>query len=471
MTLSKVFQYLASLDSKDLEELYKDPWTCQAILRSLPPRSKQYILKMLLVDTYPLSLAKDWSTQASIQQHKESLKKLFDLKIIFLDKINKPIQQSSQQPQQQQTEQTIRLNPLFQDNIKRSLVQVNQVIFSNNSSIKDNHKPPSIDDLDSYSKSQWEKVLYFLSDDTVQPSKLISDLLLSSNLTKQEGDGLSITSEGFKFLLKDVYTQIWTLLIVYLDDLEKKKGRGGGSSSRNDLLTFLFKLSFLSLGKGYLVSELSEQQKEYLFALKQFGLIYMRTDSSLLFYPTRLIISLTTGKTLSLIQSISSERTQTQKEQGYIVLETNYRLYAYTSSSLQISLLSLFVKMLYRLPNLAVGIITRESIRTALIHGITADQIIDFVRHNSHPNAANSGQPIPDVVAEQILIWEAERNRISYTKSVLYNSFPTNDCYIATLKFAKEQDYYIWSHDHLKTLVVKEEGNDPIRNFIKKNFA
>jgi transcription initiation factor TFIIH subunit 4 len=60
---------------------------------------------------------------------------------------------------------------------------------------------------------------------------------------------------------------------------------------------------------------------------------------------------------------------------GFIIIETNYRLYAYTSSSLQISLLSLFVKILYQMPNLVMGVLTRESVRAALLNGITANQV------------------------------------------------------------------------------------------------
>lgn len=446
----KIFEYLSSLSQNELEDLYQDQWTCKAILRTLPPRAKQYILKMLMIDyPIPISSAKEWTSSTSMQTHKEALKKLFDLKIILL---NRSYQQS--------VSDSIRLNPIYQENIKKSLADMNQTVFT---AQKDTSKAPTIEVLDSFSKSQWEKVLYFLSDEQTKPSPLISDLLLTADLTKPDNGSLSITSEGFKFLLKDVYTQIWTLLIVYLNNNTPEK--------KKDLLTFLFKLSFLTLGKGYLVSNLNDLQKELLMDLKQFGLIYMVSNQSTAFYPTRLIISLTTGKTLSLFQNIAAEREIAQKEQGYIILETNYRLYAYTSSSLQISLLSLFVKMLYRLPNLAVGIITRESIRTALIHGITADQIIEFVRHNAHPNAVNNGQPIPDVVAEQIKLWEAERNRISYTKSVLYNSFPTTDCYNATVKFAQEQDFYIYSNDANKTLIVNENGNDPIRTFIRRNFG
>jgi hypothetical protein len=56
----------------------------------------------------------------------------------------------------------------------------------------------------------------------------------------------------------------------------------------------------------------------------------------------------------------------------------------YTSSSLKISLLSLFVKMMYKLPSFAMGVITRESVRTALLNGISAEQIISFIQQNVH---------------------------------------------------------------------------------------
>ena len=58
-----------------------------------------------------------------------------------------------------------------------------------------------------------------------------------------------------------------------------------------------------------------------------------------------------------------------------IIVETNYRVYAYTTSDLQIALLKLFVAVQYRLANLAVGVISRESVRDALTHGITSSQV------------------------------------------------------------------------------------------------
>ena len=41
----------------------------------------------------------------------------------------------------------------------------------------------------------------------------------------------------------------------------------------------------------------------------------------------------------------------------------------------KIALVNLFAEMLYRLPNLAVAVITRDSVRMALRGGITAAQV------------------------------------------------------------------------------------------------
>nr|AAX27959.1 unknown [Schistosoma japonicum] len=71
---------------------------------------------------------------------------------------------------------------------------------------------------------------------------------------------------------------------------------------------------------------------------------------------------------------------------GYILLETNFRLYAYTDSPLRTALLSLFSKIRARFPNLVVADITRDSVREALIRGITANQILSFLTSNAHPD-------------------------------------------------------------------------------------
>ena len=56
------------------------------------------------------------------------------------------------------------------------------------------------------------------------------------------------------------------------------------------------------------------------------------------------------------------------------MLETNFKVYAYTANPLQIAVLNLFVHLKARFPNFVTGQITRESIRRGLTNGITANQ-------------------------------------------------------------------------------------------------
>ena len=92
------------------------------------------------------------------------------------------------------------------------------------------------------------------------------------------------------------------------------------------------------------------------------------------FYPTRLALNIATGQNKPVARDIEKE--------GYIIVETNYRVYAYSNSNLQVALLGLFCEMLYRFPNLVVSILTRESVRQALRSGITAAQIVGSVVQN-----------------------------------------------------------------------------------------
>lgn len=106
------------------------------------------------------------------------------------------------------------------------------------------------------------------------------------------------------------------------------------------------------------------------------------------FNPTRLATTLTSSSPPLPTSTGGSSGLQ----EGFIILETNYRVYAYTGipicvtssknfsyphldNPLQIAVLGLFVSLKYRFPNLVVGSITRESVKEALSSGISADQV------------------------------------------------------------------------------------------------
>ena len=103
-----------------------------------------------------------------------------------------------------------------------------------------------------------------------------------------------------------------------------------------ECLSFLFQLSFSQLGKDYSTDGMSQGIVMFLQHLREFGLVYQRKRNSGRFYPTRLALNIASGEGKGVVEAGG---------EGYIVVETNYRVYAYTDSSLQIALLGLFTEV------------------------------------------------------------------------------------------------------------------------------
>lgn len=242
--------------------------------------------------------------------------------------------------------------------------------------------------LDKFASHEWENILHFMvgTEGTPTPSRSVLSLLKLGGLMEGESE-LTITNTGFQFLLQDVNAQIWTLLLQYLNLTSEL------NMNPVDVLNFIFILGCLELGKSYSVLSLSETQVSMLADLKDLGLIYQKSKTSSRFYPTRLATTLTSDSSALKTPSMAVEQaleesegqmmTSTSRES--IIIETNFKIYAYTNSPLEIAILNLFVQMKTRFSNMVCGQITRESIRNALYNGITSDQIIKFLETHAHP--------------------------------------------------------------------------------------
>lgn len=68
---------------------------------------------------------------------------------------------------------------------------------------------------------------------------------------------------------------------------------------------------------------------------------------------------------------------------------------------MQWGILKLFVRCDVLLPNLFVGTITRESVMHALRLGITADDVVAYLRDNAHPRVRGNVPVVPGVRSEQ----------------------------------------------------------------------
>jgi len=133
----------------------------------------------------------------------------------------------------------------------------------------------------------------------------------------------------------------------------------------------------------------------------------------------------------------------------------------------------MFTQFLFRFPNLAVGVITRDSIRQALRSGISAEQIISFLKMHAHSqmikSTNNVNNPLPPTVVDQIRLWELERNRFTFSDSALYNQFLSQRDYEVVRDYAQELDCLLHSSDQKRTVVVKSSGHDEVKKFWKRH--
>ncbi|KAK6387649.1 RNA polymerase II transcription factor B 52 kDa subunit [Exophiala oligosperma] len=349
----------------------------------------------------------------------------------------------------------------------------------------------SIPELDEYSRQRWEGILGYMvgssatpldtKQTAIEPSPGVIELLKAGHLievsgTYSRGQAAKITKEGFAFVLQDINTQIWALLFLYVDNAEVFE------MDKVDVLSFLFLVSSLELGQAYSTSTLDETQQRCLSDLVSFGIVYQPTieDGTPVdyFYPTRLATTLTSDSATALsatnttIGSSLSPSSSSGASKGFIIVETNYRVYAYTSSPLQIALLSLFVNLRSRHPNLVAGKMSKSSVQRAVQAGITAEQIISYLTAHAHPQmrrhaqaeqaqlqARNTDQgrvvPIlPATILDQIHLWQLERDRMTTTHGFLLKDFSNNADYEAPCRYADETGVLVWKSDKKRMFFV-----------------
>ena len=357
----------------------------------------------------------------------------------------------------------------------------------------------SIEQLDDYARRQWEGILgYMVGSEAVpfedevpnvDPSPGVIELLKAGHLivlsgSASRGQTPHITKEGFAFVLQDVNTQIWTLLFQYVENAEVFE------MTKVEVLSFIFLVSSLELGLAYSSTHLDETQLRILQDLSDFGIVYQPTrsngDPTTYFYPTRLATSLTSdststlGTTNSKLNSTLSTTKPSSPSPGFIIIETNYRLYAYTSSPLQIALLSLFVNLRSRHPNLVTGKMTKQSVQRAVKVGITAEQIIAYLTSHAHPQmrrhaqleqskSSESGKVfsiLPATVLDQIHLWQLERDRMQTTPGFLLKDFGSKTEFEGVARYAEEIGVLVWRDERRRMFFVTRI--EPVQAYLRE---
>ncbi|KAJ8949377.1 hypothetical protein NQ314_008237 [Rhamnusium bicolor] len=444
-----LYDYLKTRQPNILEKLYNHPTICLAVYRELPELARHYVIRILFVEQpVPQAVVASWGSQAFSKEH------------IFVSKVLSELSVWQEAAIPGGLLGWI-LSPTFKRNLKVALLGGGKA-WSMSSALEADSKARDVTFLDAYSLERWECVLHYMVGSQQQEgisADAVRILLHAGLMKRDEEDGSPvITRQGFQFLLLDRQAQVWHFLLQYLDTVEER------GLDLVECLTFLFQLSFSTLGKDYSTEGMSPGLLVFLQHLREFGLVYQRKRKAGRFYPTRLALNITSS------QNKNASDIEEDAPKGYIVVETNYRVYAYTDSNLQVALIGLFTELMYRFPNLVVGVITRDSVRQALRGGITADQIIGYLKQHAHTQMlqVETKQPLPPTVVDQIKLWELERNRLTYNEGVLYSQFLSQADFNVLKEYAQSNGSLIWCNKEKRTLVINKSAHDDVKKFWKR---
>eukprot|EP00924_Labyrinthula_sp_SR-Ha-C_P003043 maker-scaffold_50-snap-gene-0.2-mRNA-1 protein AED:0.00 eAED:0.00 QI:12/1/1/1/1/1/2/407/455 len=451
-------EFLQDQSKSFLESLLKDSWSCLSIFRALSEMSRSMIMRLLSFDDeFPLSEISSWFNNSPTTgiQTKSCFKCLINLTILH--------------PTSTKNEKSIlyKLNPSFKQNIFLQILSTAEIIpFTDNEQEKKQKSPllnPS--ELNQFGVNNWDGVLHFMvgqkRPDIERPSMNLIQLLLELGLMKVPNPQMmlnstnnfpTITNSGYKFLLQETEEQIWFILKKYVLISDEEKGV--------EIMQMLFRLQTVLPGNPGRISFLTQFQKELLDFFRQLGILYSDPQTQC-FYPTIL------GTNLFKNTMIPRDLIERKTKLG-IIVETNFKCYAYTESKLHERMLRVFLDVDYILPNLVVCSVTRKSVKRGLRHGLDSKGMIEFLRTNAHAASRQRAKVVPDNVADQLFLWEQERDRIKCSPGMLYQNFE-GDEFDEACRFALERNILKWSNKMKQFLFVEEKHVAEMTKYFEGN--
>ena len=549
--------------------LYDDAWAVHGVFRGLPPLAKNIVMRMAYL-TGPVASSSmvSWTRaeSSSAALARDAMAKLYLLRILHiksedaheLDAVLAAYDASTPGNEDAMTAAVGRalkevyapgnllsLHPAFQASLQAALCGSAPTpwLVPGDIDALHGHALPDPEELDAFAEAKWDAVLKTLLGtvaDDEYPDAGVEAILVRAGLLEIDDDTVVRTPAGSKYLLEDVYTQIWTLLVEYISVVEE------ANMDMADVIRFLFVLTFQEVGRPYRLDALTQLEQEIAAEFNHLGLIYLpelddknlasstlgSSRPSLLgqyYFPTKLATHLMAGMV------------ELDDAQRYIVVETNFGLYAYTDSQLKLNILALFADITCRLPNLVVGQITRASVTRAFDNGITSEEILSYLSSHAHsqmsllpslvdaeatlgdmallaagsplvsastamavtqakrnkvdPQKASAGPsspqqaneadddahqsasaveiaqsyyyPLPEVITDQVKLWEQELSRIiSVPGVVAYRSFPSTKVMETAIEAARELGALVFVSRSKCVVLVKESAVGLIDNAI-----
>uniref|UniRef100_A0A383W7J1 RNA polymerase II transcription factor B subunit 2 n=1 Tax=Tetradesmus obliquus TaxID=3088 RepID=A0A383W7J1_TETOB len=450
--------YIAALPPQIKFDVFSSPWTTQALFRALSPLAQQYILRLLYVDE---GVSKDsmrlWVVPGAEAQHHNAVTQLEVLSVLAPD--SRP--------------GTVVLHPAFKACLRSALsgrglgldVAGRRLVLSG----------ASMSHIMIQATKRWQGVLMYLldcddqlaaADGASAKGMSIQALLRSAGLVSGQGRRHELTAAGFRFLLKGSHEQVWLLLREYIKSAEATSGKELAST-----LSFLLQLSFRRVWQPYAMGELSAQEQDIAAHMAQLGLVHtFSQDGTAYFCVTPLAASLCGGSssssTAAAAAAAAGSTAASVDNAAYIIVETNFRVYAHTSCPLQRRLLARLMRTDCLLPNLFVGSLTREAFLAALGLGVSAADVAGFLAQHAHPQVARRVPSVPENVQEQLVLWESETRRVVAEPATLYSAFEDDDLFLAASHHAGQLGVRLWADNSQRQFAIKRLGHEALKGFI-----
>lgn len=369
------------------------------------------------------------------------------------------------------------------------------------------NKPPTPTQLETFTQTRWDSVLHYLvgtdDDNYEDPQDAIKQFLVETGLMQEDPDyrgnreaPLIISSKGYEFMLQDVHVQVWQFILKYIQSASAQSSEAETDAFRKEALLFLICLSYCKVGKAYPAGALAKGTRNIMKDFSLFGLVYIcRIGGATLFFPTRVAVNLVVGgladnvaaaaggaSESTSVAALSTSAASTKvlenaledpipsRNHIAIIVQTNFQVCAYTTSSLHVSMLGLFcdVTTFRRLPNVIFYRITRDSVKGAFKLGIQARQILKFLKIHAHPRLRSGDQSlIPGNVEDQIILWDRERTRVKMQEVYTLQCKDENE-YDAVKQYAQDQDAFGWGSEVKLRIMVHFDKAEQTVAFVRR---
>jgi hypothetical protein len=188
------------------------PWSCKAMFQALRPLSKAILMRLIFFeDKVEYGVLLGWMLlPTGMHEFEKSMEELKQLRMLLVE--DAAVVEQSQ----------VSMNIYFRESLRYALNNLETPWLINSATVPntEDETAPSIEELDEFSASSWEKVLYFLLSADMETSvpDSVKNFMLETGIMQRSAESrgqVYLTAKGYDYMLKDFHSQVCTICAVY----------------------------------------------------------------------------------------------------------------------------------------------------------------------------------------------------------------------------------------------------------------